>query len=610
VLDGNDTLALLPTGGGKSVCFQVPSMMKEGICLVVSPLIALMKDQVENLRQKGIRALAVVSGMSRYEVDVAFDNAIFGNYKFLYLSPERLISAYTKARIEKMKVNLIAVDEAHCISQWGYDFRPPYLEIAEIRSLHPDVPVIALTATATPEVVSDIQKRLLFKKENVLQKSFERKNLSYIVLNNEDKIAKLLDILHKVNGSTIVYVRSRKAAKDVAVTLRQNEISAEFYHAGLQTDERNKRQLSWLHNEVRVMVATNAFGMGIDKPDVRIVIHLDMPDSLEAYFQEAGRAGRDEKQAYAVLFFNEDEIKMAEQRFRLSFPPVYTIRKVYHALGNFLQIPDGSGLGVSYDFDINEFSSHYQFDTLLAYNSLKILEMDGYLSLSEAISLPSSLMFTVNSMELYKFQIQNPALDYFIKTILRSYSGVFDEFVKINEKELAVRAAIDLSAVIKNLEFLSRSGVMEYRKQTDKPQLTFLAERIASKDLQVSRDSLQIRKERFQVRQSAVIRYASTFHRCRQIMLLNYFGEKMETRCGSCDYCRSRNKLQLSEAEFETISERIKAIVMIKPVVLSEMVKQLNLPNEDKTLSVIQWMLDNDHLSYNPENKSEIRWVE
>lgn len=610
VLANKDTLALLPTGGGKSVCFQVPAMMKDGICIVISPLIALMKDQVENLRKKGIKALAIISGMSRHEVDVAFDNCTFGDYKFLYLSPERLSGDYTRTRIERMNVNLIAVDEAHCISQWGYDFRPPYLEIERIRELHPDVPVLALTATATPEVISDIQQKLGFKKENTFRKSFERKNLSYIVLYNEDKVSKMLDVIHKVNGSAIVYVRSRRGTKETALLLQQNGITAEFYHAGLKTEERSLKQQKWLHGEVRVMVATNAFGMGIDKPDVRLVIHLDMPDSIEAYFQEAGRAGRDEKQSYAILFFGEEELKSAEKRYEISFPPLETIKNVYHAIGNYLQVPLHAGKGMSYDFDLNDFASQYQFASLVAYHSIKILELDGYLSLSEAVNMPSRIMFQVNNEQLYRFQVQHSTLDYLIKVLLRSYTGLFDEFVKINEKEIAQRANTDVATVIRNLVFLERSGIIEYTQQTDKPQITFTAERHDKNELRISKESLQDRKVRYRKRQQSIIQYATALHRCRGEMLLHYFGERNTHRCGTCDYCRSRNKLSVSDEQFDFISQKVLSLIKLKPFTVNALLREMKIANEDHVLAIIQWMVDNNQIEYTSDNKNELKLPE
>ncbi len=610
VIQGNDTLALMPTGGGKSICFQIPALMKEGVCIVISPLIALMKDQVENLRKKGIKAVAVISGMSRTEMDIAFDNCTYGNYKFLYLSPERLAGTYTQKRIEQMNVNLIAVDEAHCISQWGYDFRPAYLEIAAIRQLHPVIPVLALTATATPDVVTDIQKKLCFKKENVFRQSFSRKNLAYVVLHQEDRIAKMIDVLHKVKGSAIVYVRSRKAAREYSDLLIHHQISATFYHAGLTAVERHQRQHNWLQGKVRVMVATNAFGMGIDKPDVRLVIHLDMPDSLEAYFQEAGRAGRDDKQAYAVLFFSPSDIQAAKKRFEASFPPLQTVKDVYHALGNYLQVSLHSGKGISFDFDLNDFVAHFPFNLSVAYHSLKWLEADGYIMLSEAVHLPSRIMFTVNNEQLYRFQVQHPTLDYFIKVILRTYPGIFDEFVKISEIELANRSETDINTVIRNLEFLHRAGILEYQKQTDKPQLTFLTERHDRNELRLSVSAIEERKERFLKRQQSIIRYATVRHRCRNQMLLEYFGEESYVRCGQCDYCRSRNKLSLSDSEFERVAARIKILLQHQPVSVHRLVKELDIPNEDLALAVVQWMVDNEWLAYDSQNRSELRWID
>lgn len=608
VLAGNDTLALLPTGGGKSVCFQVPALVKDGICIVISPLIALMKDQVENLKKKGIKAMHIISGMSAREVDIALDNCIFGDYKFLYLSPERLSSAMVRVRIEKMNVNLFAVDEAHCISQWGYDFRPPYLLIAEIRYLHPHVPVLALTATATPEVQNDIQQKLDFKKENAFKKSFERKNLSYLVLNDEDKLGKSLNILRKVAGTAIIYVRNRKKTKEIAELLIKNKITADFYHAGLNNVSRSEKQLAWINNKTRVMVATNAFGMGIDKPDVRTVIHLDLPDSLEAYFQEAGRAGRDEKTAYTILFYTEsDKIEM-EKRFDLAFPDIEKIKKVYHAISNFLNVPTGSGSGVSYNFNITEFCNYYKLNPMLVFSCIKILELEDYITVSDAFYLPSRIHFTVTNMELYKFQVEHPAYDHFIKTILRSYEGVFDDFIKIYEKDIALKAGIKPEEVIKNLHYLKKLGFLNYELQTDQPQLIFNHPRVDSRDLTISKANLDDRKKRYAVRAESVLFYASAFHRCRSMMLLKYFGEKTEQRCGTCDYCRERNKLQLNEMEFISLSDKIKVLTTSQPVSLVDLIKDLKVADDDTAIKTIQWMLDNDQLRY--VNGNDLKWVE
>jgi ATP-dependent DNA helicase RecQ len=606
ILAGNDTLALLATGGGKSVCFQIPALMNDGICIVVSPLIALMKDQVQNLKKKGIKAMSIVSGMSSREIDIALDNCIFGDFKFLYLSPERLSSEMVRMRIEKMNVNLFAIDEAHCISQWGYDFRPPYLRVAEIRELHPSIPVLALTATATPEVQKDIQQKLLFKKENIFTRSFERKNLSYIVLYNEDKFQKTINILNKVNGSAIIYVRNRRKTKEIAELLIKNKINADYYHAGLDTKTRNEKQLAWINNKTRVIIATNAFGMGIDKADVRTVIHLDLPDSLEAYYQEAGRGGRDEKAAYVVMFYSEtDRIEM-ERRFNLSFPTVDQIRNVYHALTNYLQVPTGTGQGVSFNFNISDFCNQFKLDSLRVFNCIKILELDDYIAVSDSVYLPSRLHLIVNNLDLYKFQVEHSAYDHFIKTILRSYQNVFDDFVNINEKEISLRAGIEVSEVINNLNYLKKIAILNYEAQTDKPQLVFTRPRVDNEDVMISREHLEERKKRFIRRANSVLNYVTTLHKCRSMMLLNYFGEKTDQRCGSCDYCRERNKLQLNEIEFSDISEKIRVLTSDRALSLQNLIADLKISNDDKAIKAIQWMLDNDQLHY--VNGDELKW--
>ncbi|MFT6148003.1 MAG: ATP-dependent DNA helicase RecQ, partial [Saprospiraceae bacterium] len=421
VLDGKDTLALLPTGGGKSICFQIPALCQEGICIVVSPLIALMKDQVHNLNKRGIPAVAIYSGMHYREIDRVFDNCAYGKIKFLYLSPERLMTDLAQERIKKMNVNLIAIDEAHCISQWGYDFRPPYLEIAKIRILHPKVPFLALTATATPEVVTDIQERLEFKTENVFQKSFRRDNLAYVVLNDEGKLEKMLSILQKVKGSSVVYVRNRKKTKEAAQFLQLNNIYADFYHAGLTNDVRSKKQDAWINNQTRVMVSTNAFGMGIDKPDVRTVIHLTLPDSLEAYFQEAGRAGRDGNRAFSILLYSETDKVELERQFEQSYPAFSEIKQVYRALGSYFQLAIGSGLGESFDFDLIEFCRHYKFKVVETFNALKILMHEGWLFMTEAVYVPSSLMVKATKEDLYDYKLRNKGFENLITTILRTY---------------------------------------------------------------------------------------------------------------------------------------------------------------------------------------------
>ncbi|BAU55187.1 ATP-dependent DNA helicase RecQ [Mucilaginibacter gotjawali] len=487
VLAGKDTLALLPTGGGKSICFQVPALAKEGICIVVSPLIALMKDQVENLQAKGIEAVSVVSGMSKREIDIALDNCIYNPVKFLYLSPERLLSELVRERIKYMKVNLIAVDEAHCISQWGYDFRPPYLHIADLRELHPDVPVIALTATATSEVREDIQEKLLFKNQAVFQKSFERKNISYVVQNDENKLRKLLDIARGVKGSGIVYVRSRKETAEIAKYYNDNGFKADFYHAGLETSLRSQKQENWKSNRNRIIVATNAFGMGIDKPDVRFVIHKDPPESLEAYYQEAGRAGRDEHKAYAVLLCNAADRYKQERMFEMNFPSVAEIKQTYHYLANYYQLAYQAGEGISFDLDLGDFCSRFKLEPVKTIKALKFLEMDEYLSFNESVFLPSRFRFDVGNEQLYNFQIQNPGWDPFIKTLLRSYGGSFENYVRLREFDIARRANMNVQQVISGLKQLQEFKILHYFPQTDMPQVTWLKPRQQSNALYINK---------------------------------------------------------------------------------------------------------------------------
>src|ERR1700761_1639177 len=462
VLIGRDTLALLPTGGGKSICFQVPALAKEGICIVISPLIALMKDQVENLKARGIEAVSIVSGMSRREVDIALDSCIYGQVKFLYLSPERLLSDLARERISYMNVNLIAVDEAHCISQWGYDFRPPYLHIADLRELHPNVPVLALTATATAEVCDDIQQKLLFKQPNIYRKSFERKNISYVVQHEENKLRKMLDIARGVKGSGIVYVRSRKETAEIAKFYDENGFSADFYHAGLTMEQRSKRQEDWQANRTRIIVATNAFGMGIDKPDVRFVIHKDPPESLEAYYQEAGRGGRDEQKAYGVLLYNYSDRLRELKKFEASFPTVAEVKQVYHHLANYYSLAYEAGDGLSFDLDLGDFCGRFKLDSIKTINALKFLEQDDYLSFNESVFLPSRFRFEISNEELYNFQIQNPGWDAFIKTLLRSYGGAFDNYVRIREFDISRRANMSVQQVIEGLKQLQEYGILTY----------------------------------------------------------------------------------------------------------------------------------------------------
>lgn len=606
VLAGNDTLALMPTGGGKSLCFQIPALAKEGICIVISPLIALMKDQVENLKAKGIKAMAITSGMSKKEIDIAFDNCVYGDYKFLYLSPERLESDMARTRIQKMKVNLIAVDEAHCISQWGYDFRPSYIKIAEIKEMLPTVPLLGLTATATPDVAIDIQKKLLFKKENLLRKSFERKNLAYVVIKEEDKMARLLKVATRIQGTGIVYVRNRKKTQETTDFLRAHNISADYYHAGLDGSTRDAKQDAWIHSKTRVIVCTNAFGMGIDKPDVRFVVHLDMPDCLEAYFQEAGRAGRDEKKSYAVLLFNEADKINAEHNLLMSFPALEEIRKTYQSLANYFQIPIGSGQGSTFDLDLSDLCSKYNLNHLTAYNSLKLLEREGLLSLSEAFHMPSRVHFLLNKEDLYKFQVEHNAFDGLIKLLLRSYTGLFDTYVKISELDVARRSGRPYEEIKRMLVDLNKMEVLSYIPQTDMPQLAFLVPRLDARNIMISDELLRKRKERARERTDAMIHYADSKTKCRSQILLSYFGETDSYRCGVCDFCIARNKLELSSLEFETVAGQVKELVSKKPLPLIELVNSIRNSKEDKTIKVVQWLVDNGKMFYTDAN--ELVW--
>jgi len=608
VLDGKDTLALMPTGGGKSICFQVPAMAKEGLCLVVSPLIALMKDQVEHLKAKGIPAVSIVSGMSKNEIDIALDNCIYGKEKFLYLSPERLSSDLFIARLQKMNINLIAIDEAHCISQWGYDFRPSYLKIAEVRQHLPGVPILALTASATPLVQEDIQQRLDFKNGQVFKKSFERKNLSYIVLHEEDKLQRMLNVMKKIPGTGIVYVRTRKKTRDVAEFLIRNNVRASFYHAGLSSADRAKVQDDWMKGRVRIVVSTNAFGMGIDKSNVRFVVHLDIPDSLEAYYQEAGRAGRDEQKSYAVLVYNESDLIESQRRLEMSFPEVKAIRTTYQAIANYYQLPVGSGKGVSFNFDIGEFCSTYNLPVAEVFNCLKILELQGLVVTSESADLHARLRVTASSQELYEFQVKNVKIDNFIKIILRSYEGLFDEYVMIKESEIASRAGLSIEECKSLLKQLSALKLFNYIESKDTPQITFTEERLDLKDLHIDRENLADRKKRYLIRQKAMLNYATSFEKCRSLMLVNYFGEEARNRCGVCDVCLQRNKIGVSDLEFDTISDRIRLLLLKGEFSLDELVSKVEDHHESQALKVIEWMIDNSKIKYVRGNLLE--WVE
>ncbi len=595
VLKGNDTLALMPTGGGKSLCFQVPAMCKDGVCLVVSPLIALMKDQVYNLKRRGIPAEAIFSGMHFKEIDRILDNCIYGDTKILYLSPERLFTELAVERIRKMNVSLLAVDEAHCISQWGYDFRPSYLQIAEIRELIPNTPILALTATATSDVAKDIQEKLEFKSGKDFKQSFERKNLAYVVLKEEGKFDRLVDILTKVRGSGLVYVRTRRNTKEVALYLRKKRVSADFYHAGLSAEDRSIKQDAWINNKVRIMVATNAFGMGIDKPDVRIVVHMDIPDSLEAYFQEAGRGGRDGQKSYAVLLYNEGDKMDLENRFELSFPNLKVVRLTYQALGSYLQLAVGSGKGESFDFNLPEFSRVYGFDMMKTFNCLKILEKAGWLSISEAVYIPSKMQILVSKEELYDYQIRKEKFRPLIKTILRTYQGAFNHLVKINEFQLARFLKISREELDRLFMSLKKEGIADYKPQKEKPQLTLLKERLESKNLVFNKKMYDFRKKRYAERIKKAIAYAENQH-CRSKMLLEYFGEKDALDCGICDVCLERSKTTASPDDFERYKIKIKNLLKKENLTIEELLESFSPKHQNRILKVVEYLLDEEFL--------------
>jgi ATP-dependent DNA helicase RecQ len=608
VIQGHDTLALLPTGGGKSLCFQIPGLYLDGICVVISPLISLMKDQVDNLRKKNIKALAIVSGMSKKEIDVALDNCIYGKVKFLYLSPERLTSDLALTRLSQMPVNLIAVDEAHCISQWGYDFRPSYLRIAELRDTIKNIPVIALTATATPEVRNDIMKQLRFSNQRVFVKSFERKNLSYLVEESANKERRIAEILKAVKGSAVVYVRSRGRTKSISDWLNSQGVRSAFYHAGMSQAERNNKQNEWMTNKVQTMVATNAFGMGIDKPDVRTVIHADFPESPESYYQEAGRAGRDEKPAYAVLLYNNQDSEVMETHFTNAFPDLKTIRTIYHALGNYFKTAFGSGTNVSYDFDLAAFASAYDLNPVIVSNVLKILSESGYITLSDGVFIPSRLMFTVGPNELYNFQVQHPISDKVIKTILRSYGGVFDHYIKISETELAKRLNVTTETLIQQLHFIMKNQILDYQPQTDKPQLSFTIGRLRQEDIIPDMKLISFRKDRFKQRVQAMLHYAQHKSACRSMLLLSYFGESNAVRCGNCDYCRKRNKVALNDLEFEQISLQLKSLIAGNETTLEALLQKIPLSQQGNYQMVLQWLMDSGTVS--TDMNHQIIWHE
>ena len=577
-----DTLGLMPTGGGKSITFQVPALAKEGMCLVITPLIALMKDQVQNLKKRGIKALAIYSGMSRQDIIITLENCIFGNYKFLYISPERLDTEIFRTKLRKMHISMITVDESHCISQWGYDFRPAYLKIAEIRELLPDVPVLALTATATPEVVKDIQARLHFRHKNVFRMSFERNNLAYIVRKTENKTAELLHILRSMPGSAIVYVRNRRRTKEITELLNNEHITADFYHAGLDDATKDIRQHRWQSGESRVMVATNAFGMGIDKPDVRIVIHMDLPDSIEAYFQEAGRAGRDGQKAYAVILYAKSDKTTLHKRIPDTFPEKEYIRDVYEHLQYYYQMAMGDGLDCVREFNIEDFCRKFKYFPVPVDSALRILTQAGYLEYTAEQDSTSRILFTIRRDELYRLREMGEDMDRLIQAVLRSYTGVFTDYTYINEDSLAIRTGLTRRQIYEMLVHLAKQRIVSYIPHKKTPYIIYTRERVEAQRIHISPEVYEHRKARYETRINAMLDYVTNNTVCRSRMLLDYFGERNEHNCGQCDTCISlRSKSKVSEQpDRETLCAKVCGILSRESLTPAGLLKQLPMDKE------------------------------
>lgn len=600
ILAGKDTLALMPTGGGKSITFQVPALVQEGICIVITPLIALMEDQVQNLRNIDVKAAHIHSGMSRNEILITLENCIYGNYKLLYVSPERLMSEIFIEKLKLMHVSMIVVDEAHCISQWGYDFRPAYLNIGELRKLLPDRPVLALTATATPEVAKDIQKNLLFKEENLFRTSFARHNIAYVVRKTENKTSELVQILNKVPGSAIVYVRNRRRCKEIASELQEYNISADFFHAGLDAHVKREKQQLWKNGTCRVIVATNAFGMGIDKPDVRVVAHIDLPNSPEEYFQEAGRCGRDGKKSYAVALYSDKDKLILRKRISDTFPEKEFVLGVYESLCNYLQIAVGFGEGSMHDFEINSFRERYGYSLLPLYNALKILELCGYIEYVENVDTSARLMILVDREELYRWSPTNPVDETVLECVMRSYSGLFTEYSPVQADVIARRTGLSVDEVYKSLVSISNQKIIHYipRKQT--PYIYFSAPREEQKHVSIPKTVYEDRKERFINRIDMMLKYAAHDKKCRQLILLEYFGEKGGRPCGMCDNCLKRESGEISEREFAEIMHAIKMLLAKRKMTAKEIAGELPY-KKDNVIEVLRFLSDEGYIR-NDEN--------
>ena len=594
VISGRDTLALLPTGGGKSICFQVPAMAMDGVCIVVTPLISLMKDQVQHLKDLNIPARAIYSGMNNSLIELAYNEAVFGSLKFLYVSPERLITRAFIEAVKKMRVCLLAIDESHCISQWGYDFRPPYLKIADIRKYIPKTPLIALTATATPVVVDDIQYRLGFKMRNVFQSSFERKNVTYNVMKIQDKNGMLLRLFQKMSsGSGIVYVRSRSRTKTIAEWLQASGISATFYHAGIDAKTRDERQRLWMEGKTKVIVATNAFGMGIDKPDVRLVVHMDLPDSLEAYFQEAGRAGRDLKPSQTFLLVADSDIRKLKDNLDQSYPDIDRIKYIYDSIGKFLNVPIGAGENQSFDFILKDFAQHYQIPLLEAFNAIRLMTSEGYFTMSEAMLSPSELMITAGKDEIFHFTSNYRQYEQTIAFLLRNHPGILSNFVKINEEAISHNLGVEVETIQETLKKLESLNFLIFKQRSSKPQIHFNTDRMDIRQFALSDEVYRNRKEDAAKRIQAVIDFVNDDSTCRSIQLLRYFGEKTRKKCGKCDVCNNDNRIGLGDNDYKEISNLIYNDLDNGSFHISEAPQHAKGYFEEKVFEVVRIMIDN-----------------
>lgn len=598
VLAGKDVLALLPTGGGKSACFQVPTLLLEGVCIVVTPLIALMQDQVAQLKKKGIYAYAVHSGMSHREIDITLDNCIYGQVKFLYLSPERLLTELFRERFKKMNVCLVAIDEAHCISQWGYDFRPPYLQIAELRDLKPNVPFIALTASATRMVKKDIADKLRLKDAAIFQRSVVRENLSFVVRSTENKEKKLIEVLRKVQGTAIVYVRSRKATQDLSRWLNKQGIKSTFYNAGLTHEERSGRQQEWVSGLVRVMVSTNAFGMGIDKADVRTVIHMDLPENLEAYYQEAGRAGRDGKRSFAVLIFHDADVLALDHKIQQSQPGLEYLKKIYQALANYYQLAMGSSEGESFDFELEEFCKRFNLKSSAVYPAFKKLEEAGLIQLSESFYRPSRLHFSIDKKKLYDFQVANEKYDPLIKALLRLYGGeLFTDFIGISENQIGKALKLSAKRITDDLLKLSKLQLLNYELTSDKPQVTYILPRQDVDHLPIDISRLEGRRKLILEKKDAMIAYVTQSHRCRMEVIQEYFDEEALIPCGICDVCIEKRKKE-NQTVLRDYREQIIYLLKQKPVSAEDLEAAVSPHDQELFVDVLREMVDNGDVAY------------